>query len=114
MRNNLLQRRARILRHHSTDAEHLLWRHLRRRQLESFRFRRQVPVGSFIADFACLEAKLIIEVDGGQHAEHHSYDAHRDEELTKLGYRVLRFWDNEVLLETDAVLEEIMKALPPP
>ncbi|MFN7780193.1 MAG: endonuclease domain-containing protein [Betaproteobacteria bacterium] len=99
-----------------TDAEQKLWYALRHKQLHGHRFRRQHPVGPYIADFACIEAKLVIEVDGGQHNEP-DIDRHRDEFLTSQGWRVLRFWNNQILSELDAVLEVIASALrpaPPP
>ena len=88
-----------------TDAEKKLWSRLRRRQMDGHRFRRQVPIGSYIADFACLSARLIIELDGGQHSEevNETLDAQRTERLKVNGYRVLRFWNSTVLTETDSV-----------
>ena len=103
--------RARRLRNNATDAERRLWQHLRLRQLEGHRFRRQVPISGYIVDFACPEAKLIIELDGGQHLEHAAYDERRTQSLRGLGYRVLRYWNDEVLLRTDDVLEDILRAL---
>jgi adenine-specific DNA-methyltransferase len=103
---------ARSLRHRSTDAESLLWRHLRDRQLSGYKFRRQAPVGPFFADFLCFERKLILEIDGGQHTE--ASDAARTRFLRREGYRVLRFWNNQVLMETDAVLAEILRELTHP
>ena len=111
MRNPAAQQRARRLRNDATDSERHLWRHLRNRQLGGFRFRRQVPLQGFVADFACFEAKLVIELDGGQHAESVAYDEHRDRLLEADGYRVIRFWDNQVLQETQAVLEVILREL---
>jgi very-short-patch-repair endonuclease len=101
--------RARSLRKDQTDAEALLWSKLRSRQLLGLKFRRQHPLGSYFADFACIEIGLIVELDGGQHAKDASgaYDAHRSEELAAMGFRVLRFWNNDVLNETSAVLEKI-------
>ena len=92
-----------------TDAEQALWRVLRRRQVEGFRFRRQHPIGPYIADFACLEAKLVVEVDGGQHDE--QSDAQRAGYLAEQGYRVVRYWNHEVLGRLDAVAEEIRRVL---
>ena len=109
MRNTLLQRRARALRNRATDAERHLWRHLQGRQLAGHRFRRQVPIAGFIADFACLEVKLAVELDGGQHQERVGYD--EDRNLAAQGFRVLRFWNDQVFKETEAVLEQIMRAL---
>jgi very-short-patch-repair endonuclease len=99
------------LRNQSTDAERYLWQHLRGKQLAGYRFRRQLPIAGFIADFACLEAKLMVELDGGQHAQHVGYDEQRDRLIEAQGFRILRFWDNQVFLETQAVLEQIMRAL---
>ena len=114
MRDALLQSRARRLRKQATDAERCLWRHLRDRQIAGHRFRRQVPVAGFIADFACLEAKVIVELDGGQHTQSVGYDEQRDRLIEAQGFRVLRFWDNQVFQETQAVLQEIMRALESP
>jgi very-short-patch-repair endonuclease len=100
---------ARRLRKAATDAERELWSGLRGRQLGGLRFRRQFPIGGFIALFACVEAKLVIEVDGGQHFERAAHDAVRTVKLELCGYRVIRFWDHDVLLHTDAVLEEILR-----
>ena len=99
--------RARALRQSQTDAETLLWFRLRNRQLLDLKFRRQRPIGRYIADFACLEIGLVIELDGGQHAEQLAHDARREEDMRALGFRTLRFWDHEVLKETDAVMEKI-------
>jgi adenine-specific DNA-methyltransferase len=114
MRNSTTQRLAWQLRSEATDAERHLWSFLRKRQLAGNRFRRQVPIGNYIADFACLDAKLVIEVDGGQHDEQRRYDERRDASIGALGFRVLRFWNNQVLGETDAVLEVILQALQEP
>ena len=94
-----------------TDAERLLWRHLRNRELGGWKFRRQYPVGPFIVDFICVEKNVVIEVDGGQHAENEALDLQRSAYLNKMGYRVVRFWNNEVLQETEAVLEAIFAIL---
>jgi len=93
-----------------TDAEKRLWYRLRRRQLANWRFRRQVPIGTYIVDFACLEAMLIIEVDGSQHLESES-DCSRDRWLHGEGYRVLRFWNDDVLARIESVLTEILDVL---
>jgi very-short-patch-repair endonuclease len=103
--------RARELRKNMTEAERTLWRHLRLRQFSGYKFRRQQPIGKYIVDFVCLEKKLIIEVDGGQHSEQIDYDYKRDGWLRKEGFRVLRFWDNQVLKETEVVKEVIWDAL---
>ena len=99
--------RARELRKDATDAEALLWHRLRNRQLLDLKFRRQRPVGNYIADFACIEIGLVIELDGGQHAEQLAYDVQREQDMKALGFRTLRFWNNEVLTETEAVMEQI-------
>ena len=101
--------RARNLRRRSTDAERLLWRRLRDRQIAGLKFRRQHPLGNFIVDFVCLEHRLIIELDGGQHATQQQADAQREAFLVRQGYRVLRFWNHEVLVNTEGVLEAIVK-----
>lgn len=88
---------ARNLRKRATNVENYLWRFLRNRQLEGFKFRRQEPIGRYIVDFVCYERKLVIEVDGGQHAVNKEKDEERDKWLRSQGYEVLRFWDNEVL-----------------
>jgi len=107
---------ARYLRKNSTDAERILWRHIRAKQIHGFRFRRQVQIGAYFADFVCLEARLVVEVDGGQHNERET-DAIRDRCLADAGFEVLRIWNNEVLGNIDGVLETISAALlksPPP
>lgn len=100
---------ARSLRRSMTDAELRLWRHLRRQQLGVV-FRRQVPIGAFIVDFACLPAKLVVEVDGGQHDEAPA-DVVRDRWLGEKGFRVLRFWNHEVLTNLDGVIAAIQEKL---
>lgn len=100
---------ARSLRRGSTDAEHVLWGHLRRKQLAGLKFRRQQPVDKFVVDFVCFEKRIIIEVDGGQHSIEREKDFQRDSYLIKNGFKVLRFWNNEVLKNIEGVLEEIMK-----
>ncbi len=114
MRHLTAQRRAISLRKSATATERHLWRHLRDRQLAGFRFRRQVPIGNYIADFACVDAKVMIEIDGGQHLAQRDYDAHRDAEVVERGFRVLRFWDNDVLLNAESVLVVIFQALERP
>ncbi len=101
---------AKKLRINSTDTEKYLWKYLRGRQLEGFKFRRQHPIGKYIADFINLERKIIIEVDGGQHLENKK-DKLRDRWLKEQGYEVLRFWDNEVLTNIEGVLELIREKL---
>jgi len=111
MRNPVAQKNSRILRTQSTDAERHLWQHLRRRQLNGHRFRRQVVIGRYIADFACLDAKLVVELDGSQHQERSSYDERRSHEMEARGFQVIRFWDNQIFQETGAVLEMILTTL---
>jgi very-short-patch-repair endonuclease len=98
------------LRRNLTDAEQRLWHYLRQKQINGFHFRKQCPVGPYIADFACLSAKLIVEVDGGQHADSATDDA-RDAWFTAHGYRTLRFWNNDVLQNTEGVILTITEAL---
>ncbi len=106
-----LRRKARNLRNSATDAERRLWQHLRLRQLGGFKFRRQAPIASFIADFVCYELKLIVELDGGQHLEQSGYDRQRSSVLKEHGYRVLRYWNDDALLRTSFVLEDILRNL---
>ena len=103
--------RARELRKNQTDAENLLWKHVRNRQLDGYKFRRQFPIGIYIVDFACLSLKLIIEVDGSQHMSNIDYDNTRTQYLENHGFQVIRFWNNTVLTETDSVLDALTLAL---
>ena len=103
--------RARELRKNPTEAERVLWQHIRRRQLGGYRFRRQQPLGEYIVDFFCFEKRLVVEIDGGQHSERVSYDTARTASLKSRGFRVLRFWNNQVLGETEAVKQAILEAL---
>ncbi len=98
---------ARALRKNQTDVEKILWQHLRNRQLVGYKFRRQFPIAPYIADFACLELKLIIELDGGQHADQTNYDNKRRMFLKQRGFKIIRFWNNEVIENTAGVLEAI-------
>jgi very-short-patch-repair endonuclease len=104
--------RARQLRRFPTEAEVFLWRQLRSRAFQGLKFRRQVALGKYIADFVCLEKRLIIEVDGGQHNEQaqRQYDEVRDEWLRSQGFRILRYWNNEVFEEFEAIAEAIWRA----
>ena len=106
-----LRARARELRNNPTDAERALWQQLRRRQIGGYKFRRQHPLGNYIVDFFCVEKGLIIELDGGQHQERIAYDNIRTEWLASQGFRVLRFWNNQVLEEIEAVKQVIHEAL---
>jgi very-short-patch-repair endonuclease len=107
----MLRDRARQLRRDQTDVEGKLWSRLRARQLSGAKFRRQYPIGAFIADFCCYERRLVIELDGGHHAEHVDADQSRTDFFVSQGYRVLRFWNNEVIENIDGVLEQIVHTL---
>jgi very-short-patch-repair endonuclease len=102
---------AKRLRRYQTDAERVLWFHLRDRRLRGLKFKRQVPIDRYVADFCCADARLIIELDGGQHATRTSEDANRTKVLDAMGYLVLRFWNNDVMQNIDGVLEEILSTL---
>jgi very-short-patch-repair endonuclease len=103
---------ARHLRNNATEAERRLWQHLRGRQLNGFKFRRQHPIDRYVCDFVCLEAGVIVELDGSQHhVSQATYDAQRDAFLQSSGFRVLRFWNGSVFSEPDAVVQTIMEAL---
>ena len=105
--------RARQLRKESTDAERLLWSRLRNRRLLGLKFNRQSPIGRYIVDFVCKERNLIIEIDGGHHQEqgHRVSDLNRTEWLNSSGFRVIRYWNNQVLDDIDSVLESIRLTL---
>ena len=107
-----LRQRARTLRKNGTDAERHLWYYLRANRF-GYKFKRQVPLKRFILDFVCLERRLIIELDGGQHQDNQAYDEQRTIELNQQGFQVLRFWNNDVLMNTVGVLEIIRQALSP-
>jgi very-short-patch-repair endonuclease len=102
---------ARRLRRNRTDAEDRIWHYLRNRQLEGAKFRFQSPVAGYVADFICVEARLIVELDGGQHGEQIEQDAARTRALEAAGYTVIRFWNNDALANTEGVLEMIRLAL---
>lgn len=106
-----LVRNARFLRANQTDAEARIWSHLRNRGLGNARFRRQIAIDPYIVDFICTDHMLIVEIDGGQHAYQIEYDERRTKFLENRGYRVLRFWNNEVLANTEGVLEAILAEL---
>ena len=106
-----IRTRARELRKNPTDAERLLWSHLRLWQIDGHKFRRQQPLGKYIVDFVCFEKRLIIELDGGQHAEQLKYDVERDAWLRAQGFSVVRFWNNEVLQNIGSVKETIFNKL---
>jgi len=101
---------ARNLRKRSTDAERLLWKNLRAARLSGLKFKRQQPLGSYIVDFICFEKRLIIELDGGQHAEQQDKDRVRDAWLKDQGFNVLRFWNNDVMHNLEGVLLTIERA----
>ncbi|MFA6228766.1 MAG: endonuclease domain-containing protein [Rhodanobacter sp.] len=103
--------RARGLRQSMTDAEQKLWRHLRNRQLCGHKFRRQHEIDHCIVDFVCPDTMLIVELDGGQHADQLDYDERRTRHLQSRGYRVLRFWNNDVLMNIESVLGVVLEAV---
>jgi very-short-patch-repair endonuclease len=107
----ITKQHSRRLRHEMTDAEKLLWQHLRKKQVSPYKFRRQHPLGNYIVDFICLEATLILEVDGGQHAESADEDAIRTRWLESKGFRVMRFWNNDVLNNIEGVMLVIWNCL---
>jgi len=111
--DNYLTKLAKALRARPTDAEAVLWAKLCNRQLEEIKFRRQQQIGKYIVDFICFEKKTIIEVDGGQHNEIRGKikDEQRTKALEQKGYRVLRYWDNDVLQNTEGVVYNILEAL---
>jgi len=98
---------ARELRNNGTDVERLLWRHLRNSQLEGIKFRRQQVIESYIVDFVSFDTRIVIELDGGQHAENEIYDEQRDACLRANGFAVLRFWNNDVITNIEGVLEVV-------
>jgi very-short-patch-repair endonuclease len=103
--------RARKLRREQTETERKLWMRLRGRQLANAKFRRQQPIGRFITDFCCLENGLVIELDGGQHVDASEKDRERTAFLERRGFRVLRFWNHDVLQNMEVVLEQIAQAV---
>ena len=112
-------RNAKSLRTNQTEAEQRMWYHLRAHRFMDLKFKRQKPMGRYIVDFVCVERQLIIELDGGQHAEQVAYDQHRDQWLRSQGYTVLRFWNNEVMGNLEGVLEQVritldLNSLSPP
>jgi len=101
---------AKNLRSNMTDAERRLWYRLRAHRFVGVKFKRQVPIGPYIVDFACLSRKLVLEIDGGQHADNEA-DRVREQRLREEGFQVLRFWNNDVLKRTDTILELVLAAL---
>jgi len=108
-----MPRQATGLRRNTTDAERRLWAAPRDRRLQGYKFRRQHPIGPFIVDFACTKHHLVIEADGGQHDESPS-DARRTAWLEGQGWRVIRFWNNDILANTEGVVSTILQALSEP
>ena len=106
-----MKQRARELRRNQTEVERVFWNHVRGRRLSGFKFRRQHPIGPFVADFVCLEQRLIVELDGGQHAENVEEDRKRSRFLESRGYRILRFWNNEVFENMEGVLQTVLSVL---
>lgn len=115
MTGNLITKKARSLRNNPTESEKKLWNHIRSEQL-GVKFRRQYPLGSYFADFACKEKKLIIELDGGQHAEEtkRRYDDNRTAYIESQGYKVLCFWNNEIFENMEGVIRTIVQQLSSP
>ena len=107
-----LRNRARTLRTNQTDAEQRLWKLLRAKRLEGWKFRRQFPIGRYIVDFACSAARLIVEADGGQHNES-AHDVVRDQWLAGEGWNVIRFWNTDILTNEEGVLSAVLASLPP-
>ncbi len=105
--------KARNLRKNMTEQEKKLWQYLRKRSINNFKFRRQYPIGNYIVDFACLEKRLVIEIDGGQHNQSDNilYDQNRTQYIEKCGYKVIRFWNNEIENNIEGVYEGILKYL---
>lgn len=110
-RNVWLRRYAKRLRTSQTDAEWAFWYQVRAHRLAGFKFKRQYPIGSYIADFVCLECKLIVELDGNQHLAQRKYDQERDAFLRSKGFRVLRIWNVDMLTNRDGVMEVVFEAL---
>ena len=113
-RKIILGKLQRALRNRPTEAEHRLWQYLRGRQLAGCKFRRQHPYGDYILDFACLERKIALELDGGQHADDVAYDTGRSRFLENAGFKVLRFWNHDVFDNIEGVVEVILDSLVPP
>ena len=107
----MASRIARRLRSNPTDAEKLLWSRLRRGQLGEHKFRRQAPIGPYVVDFVCFPARLVVEVDGGQHATRVEADAVRTKWLESEGFKIVRFWNNEVFDKADGVVQTILDSL---
>jgi len=106
-----IRENARQLRKDASEAEKCFWNHVRNRRLNGYKFKRQVPIGNYIADFLCESAALIVEIDGGQHMEQTGYDNVRTNYLQSQGYTVMRFWNNDVLTNIEGVLTALTLAL---
>lgn len=106
---HIIKHFSRNLRNGPTEAEKILWQHLRAKQLHGYKFRRQVPIDNYIVDFLCFEKRIIIELDGGQHGS--DADMQRTEYLERKGFLVLRFWNNDVLENIEGVLQTISTTL---
>ena len=113
MKRDNLATNARKLRKNSTEAERKLWRHIRSKQIAGAKFRRQQPIGDYIVDFVCFEAKVVVELDGGQHtqADNRAKDSQRDKYFQDNGYTVLRFWNNDVLKNMEGVKEILLREI---
>ena len=114
--NFQLKEYSKKLRHEMTDAEKMLWQKIRRRQLKGYQFFRQKPIGKYIVDFYCPKARLIIEIDGGQHYEEHNQaeDKKRDAELNLIGFKVVRYTNLDIIKNFNSAVEDILKILPNP
>jgi very-short-patch-repair endonuclease len=107
MKQKSTTEKARALRKRSTEPETLLWRHLRAKGLGGLKFRRQEPIGNYIVDFVCFDRSLVVEIDGGQHLREEAEDAERTSWLQDQGFKVLRFWNNDVMKNIEGVLRVI-------
>ena len=103
--------KARRLRRNSTQAEKVLWNHLRNHQMLGYQFRRQAPIGKYIVDFLCYQRRIVVKLDGGQHQEQANYDNERTRWLESRGFKVIRFWNDDVLRNTEGVLAAIFMVL---
>ena len=112
-RQDLLRARAKAMRRAPTDAEHRLWQILRAKRLSGYKFKRQLPIDRYIVDFACLRHRLIVEADGAQHSDSAS-DDRRDAHLEAQGFRILRFWNNDIFNNEEGVLTSILNAFEQP
>ncbi len=109
--NGKHRRFAKGLRRGQTDAERAFWYQVRDRRLAGYKFKRQYPIKPYIADFVCIKAMLVVELDGGQHATQVKYDRKRDEYLKSLGFRVLRIWNGDLMTNRNGVMETVLRAL---